>query len=66
MSKNWSGLAWGLGCVWLWAPVLTQAATFPGCVDSPENPTLILGLIGAGVAGVPWGIAKLRARFNRH
>jgi XrtJ-associated TM-motif-TM protein len=24
-----------------------------GCVDSPENPTLLLGLLGAAVAGAP-------------
>jgi XrtJ-associated TM-motif-TM protein len=45
MSKHWFGKAYfGL--------VLFSLATLPlyaqhGCVDSPENPTAILGLVGA-------------------
>jgi XrtJ-associated TM-motif-TM protein len=31
-----------------------------GCDDSPENPTVVLGLLGAASAGVPW----LRARWT--
>lgn len=31
-----------------------------GCVDSPENPTAVLGLLGAASASVPW----LRARWQ--
>lgn len=37
------------------------AGSLGGCVDSPENPTLLLGLLGGGAASVPW----LRARFKQ-
>lgn len=37
-----------------------------GCVDSPENPTLVLGLLGAGAAGLPWLKAQVAARRKRH
>lgn len=33
-----------------------------GCVDSPENPTAVLALLGAASAGVPWLRAKWLAR----
>ena len=42
------------------ASSLTHA--FGGCVDSPENPTLILGLIGGAAAAAPWCLKKLKAR----
>lgn len=32
-----------------------------GCIDSPENPTAILGLVG--VAGI--GLAQLRRRMKK-
>ena len=35
-------------------------AQLSGCVDSPENPSLILGLIAAGVALLP----IIRDRFR--
>ncbi len=38
-----------------------SAFAFGGCVDSPENPTWILGGLGTVAAGLPW----LRARFGR-
>jgi hypothetical protein len=31
-----------------------------GCEVSPENPTVVLGLLGAASAGLPW----LRARWQ--
>jgi XrtJ-associated TM-motif-TM protein len=43
--------------------VLALAATVAhaqgGCVDSPENPTAILGLVGVGAG---WAIQRIRAR----
>jgi XrtJ-associated TM-motif-TM protein len=43
--------------------VLTMAATVAhaqgGCTDSPENPTAVLGVVGA-FAG--WAIQRVRAR----
>jgi len=33
-----------------------------GCVNSPENPTIILGLLGAVAAGAPWLRARVKAR----
>jgi XrtJ-associated TM-motif-TM protein len=49
--------------------LLIMAATLPahaqlgdqGCVDSPENPTAILALLGMAAAG----INQLRIRFGR-
>lgn len=45
--------------------MLTAGSAFafelPGCVDSPENPTLMLALLGALAAGLP----KLKARLRR-
>jgi hypothetical protein len=31
-----------------------------GCVDSPENPTLVLGLIGLAAAITPWANKKIQ------
>lgn len=36
-----------------------------GCVDSPENPTLLLALLGAGAAGLAWWRGRRRARSAR-
>ena len=43
---------------------LTPSAVFAisGCVVSPENPSVILGLIGAGVAAFPFVRAHLRRK----
>jgi hypothetical protein len=39
----------------------SPASAFGGCTQaSPENPSLVLGLLGAGVAALP----LLRARFK--
>ncbi|MDE2236219.1 MAG: PExPT-CTERM protein, partial [Gammaproteobacteria bacterium] len=38
------------------------AWAFGGCVDSPENPTLLLALLGGAAAGVPWLRRKLKSR----
>ena len=42
-----------------------QAIALGGCVDSPENPSVVLGLLGAGAATLPWLRAQLRALFDR-
>jgi len=56
-----------VGVMSLW--VLAQAAqavppVLTGCVNSPENPTLVLGVLGLTAAGLPklkrW-IAKIRS-----
>ena len=36
-----------------------------GCADSPENPSLILGLLGGAAAGLPWLRARLSQRLSR-
>jgi XrtJ-associated TM-motif-TM protein len=68
--KNRSLLQYGmtgvfvLGIATLATLVLTGSAFASGvggCVDSPENPTWILGGLGTVAAGLPW----LRARFGR-
>jgi XrtJ-associated TM-motif-TM protein len=33
-----------------------------GCVDSPENPTAVLGLVGAGGAALAYVRAKISER----
>ena len=50
----------GLSLLFLSAPVFA----FGGCVDSPENPTWLLGLVGGAAAGLPWIRARLAARKN--
>ena len=35
------------------------------CTSSPENPTAVLGLLGAGVAGYPYLRARAKAWFSR-
>lgn len=39
----------------------TRALALGGCVDSPEEPTLALGLLGIGAAAATY----LKARFGR-
>jgi len=50
----------GLSLLTLSAPVFA----LNGCVNSPENPTLILGLIGGAAATVPWIRTKLAAKAS--
>jgi XrtJ-associated TM-motif-TM protein len=42
------------------AAALPARAQMDGCVDSPENPTAILALVGIAAAG----INQLRVRFG--
>jgi XrtJ-associated TM-motif-TM protein len=44
----------------LFAVTSTVAHAQSGCGDSPENPTIVLALLGS----VGAGIAALRSRFN--
>lgn len=37
----------------------------PICVNSPENPTVVLGLIGAAAAGYPLVRERARGLFRR-
>ena len=43
-------------------PALAHAQT--GCTDSPENPTVVLALVGSAGALFSAGRARLRARRN--
>jgi XrtJ-associated TM-motif-TM protein len=43
-------------------PALAHAQT--GCTDSPENPTIVLALVGSAGALVSAARARLRARRN--
>lgn len=36
-----------------------------GCVDSPENPSVVLGLLGVASAGAPWLRAKWLSRRRK-
>lgn len=40
-------------------------ASFGGCVISPENPTFILGALGAGAAVLPWLQSRLKSRLRQ-
>lgn len=40
-------------------------ASFGGCVISPENPTVILGALGAGAASFPWLKACIQNRLAK-
>ena len=43
-------------------PALARAQT--GCDDSPENPTVVLALVGSAGALISTARARLRARRN--
>lgn len=40
------------------------ASVLDGCVNSPENPTAVLGVLGLAAAGMPWLGTKLRQRVK--
>ena len=40
-------------------------ANLGGCVDSPENPTVLLGLLAAAAAGMPWLKAQIASRRGK-
>ena len=58
----------------MWVPCLGAALLFVqlpalalgGCVDSPENPTVVLALLGAAAGGLRYGVGKYRARGARN
>ncbi len=44
----------------------TPALALQGlCTTSPENPTVVLGMLAAGAAGVPYLSHRARAWFGR-
>ena len=45
--------------------VSQNAFAFGGCVVSPENPTLVLVLIGAVAAGLPFVRAHINSRLKK-
>lgn len=47
----------------LCVPALAHAQS--GCVNSPENPTALLALVGVAGGSLPWLRAKLRHRRKR-
>jgi len=51
-----------LGAVLAAQPALAQQ---PLCQNSPENPTAILGLLGAAVTGYPYARDRLRQVLAR-
>lgn len=53
LSRSCAALAWMMAST----GVVLAAGT---CTDSPESPTVVLGLLGAASAGLPW----LRARWS--
>jgi XrtJ-associated TM-motif-TM protein len=55
--KNWN-LAF-LGCLFLIALPLNAQI---GCADSPENPTVVLAIVGSAGAFFPMVRARIRAR----
>ena len=42
------------------------ASGLDGCVNSPENPTAALALIGMAAAGAPWIKEKIRQHKSKH
>lgn len=48
--------------VGLWS---SPSLAFGGCVVSPENPSLILGLLGGAVAALPLLRAWLKSRLRK-
>jgi XrtJ-associated TM-motif-TM protein len=47
----------------LWLPTLAHAQA--GCVNSPENPTAILALVGIAGGSLPWLRAKVLNRRKK-
>jgi len=43
------------------ASLAADAFALGGCVNSPENPSVVLGLLGGGAASLPWLRARIRA-----
>jgi XrtJ-associated TM-motif-TM protein len=52
----------GLIAVLSWTSI---ASAFGGCVDSPENPSLILAALGAAGAALPFICIRRRKRNSR-
>jgi len=46
----------GVSCAW---------ADIGGCVNSPENPTVVLGMLGGAVAAWPWLKRTIPARLRK-
>jgi hypothetical protein len=44
----------GASCAW----------AFGGCADSPENPSIVLGMLGGAVAAWPWLRRTIPARLR--
>ena len=52
----------GLIAVVLWTSI---ASAFGGCVDSPENPSLVLAALGAAGATLPFVYVYVRRRKRK-
>ena len=44
---------------------LPRASSLDGCINSPENPTFILGMIGLSGAVAPWICSQLNKQRKR-
>jgi len=56
-----SGWMLSVGTVFLVLAPSAMAITGSGCGISPENPTVVLGLLGAAAGGLPWLRSRLRS-----
>jgi XrtJ-associated TM-motif-TM protein len=52
--------------LWLASASCVWADSIDGCVDSPENPTAVLGLLGAAAAAYPWLKRRAAALLRRN
>ncbi len=55
MNKMVRFFLFGLAMCWF----VRIAGAQNGCLDSPENPTAMLALIGASGSAVPWLISRI-------
>ena len=63
MNRHYRVTAFAALCALLLAP---DAFALQGlCVNSPENPTVLLGLLGAAAAGYPMLRDRARSYFKR-
>lgn len=58
-------LTTGISVLGLSLACSSAALAFGGCINSPENPTLLLALVGGVAAGVPWLRRRLKSRRDR-
>ena len=62
-SNRFSKVILVIGLAMMAVPAMAQTG---GCTVSPENPTIVLGLLGAAAAGLPWIRAKIASTRRSH